>query len=127
MFVIRRIYDAATPHNRERLAQVQAILRAQFPGIKEATVRRLPDQLTNPLKYRFRSVLLVAEDDRAQHHVFRQDLRLGFDHQHCVGRAGNDEVEFGRLEVRGGGIEQVLAVTVANFRRADRALERNAR
>jgi acetoin utilization deacetylase AcuC-like enzyme/GNAT superfamily N-acetyltransferase len=64
MFRIRRIYDARTSPNRERLAQVQAILRAQFPGIKEAQIRKLPDQLVNPLKYRFRSVLLVAEDAR---------------------------------------------------------------
>jgi acetoin utilization deacetylase AcuC-like enzyme/GNAT superfamily N-acetyltransferase len=62
MFRIRRVYDASTSQNRERLAQVQAILRAQFPGIKEAQIRKLPDQLVNPLKYRFRSVLFVAED-----------------------------------------------------------------
>ncbi len=64
MFSIRRIYDAATGANRERLAQVQAILRAQFPGLGEAQIRKLPDQLANPLKYRFRSILLVAEDAR---------------------------------------------------------------
>ena len=58
------MYDAATPQNRERLAQVQAILRAQFPGISETQVRKLPEQLTNPLKYQFRAELLVAEDQR---------------------------------------------------------------
>ncbi len=63
MFRIRKVYDAATPQNRERLAQVQAILRAQFPGITEAQVRKLPEQLANPLKYQFRAELLVAEDD----------------------------------------------------------------
>jgi acetoin utilization deacetylase AcuC-like enzyme/GNAT superfamily N-acetyltransferase len=70
MFVIRRVYDAMTPRNRERLAQVQAILRAQFPGLKESVVNRLPDELTNPLKYRFRSVLFVAEDERLAVHGF---------------------------------------------------------
>jgi acetoin utilization deacetylase AcuC-like enzyme/GNAT superfamily N-acetyltransferase len=64
MFGIRRIYDATRPANRERLAQVQAILRVQFPGLREADIRKLPDELLNPLKHRFRSVLLVAEDDR---------------------------------------------------------------
>ncbi|HEX5420443.1 MAG TPA: acetylpolyamine amidohydrolase, partial [Gammaproteobacteria bacterium] len=67
MFRIRRIYDTATSANRERLVQVQAILRAQFPQLGEAQIRKLPDQLTNPLKFRFRSILLVAED--AQHAV----------------------------------------------------------
>ncbi|HEX7080519.1 MAG TPA: acetylpolyamine amidohydrolase [Gammaproteobacteria bacterium] len=64
MFSIRRIYDATTAANRERLAQVQAILRAQFPQLGEAQIAKLPDQLTNPLKYRFRAVVLVAEDGR---------------------------------------------------------------
>ena len=64
MFSIRRIYDASTSANRERLAQVQAILRAQFPQLGEAQIAKLPDQLTNPFKYRFRAVVLVAEDGR---------------------------------------------------------------
>jgi len=64
MFAIRRIYDASTAANRERLAQVQAILRAQFPKLGEPQIAKLPDQLTNPLKYRFRAVVLVAEDVR---------------------------------------------------------------
>jgi acetoin utilization deacetylase AcuC-like enzyme/GNAT superfamily N-acetyltransferase len=64
MFSIRRIYDATTRANRERLAQVQAILRLQFPGLRESEIRKLPDQLLNPLKHRFHCVLLVAEDDR---------------------------------------------------------------
>ena len=63
MFSIRRVYDATTRANRERLAQVQAILRLQFPGLRESEIRKLPDQLLNPLKHRFRSVLFVAEDD----------------------------------------------------------------
>jgi acetoin utilization deacetylase AcuC-like enzyme/GNAT superfamily N-acetyltransferase len=67
MFQIRRIFDAATGSNRERLAQVQAILRAQFPDLRETQITALPHQLTNPLKYRFRSLLLVAED--AKHGV----------------------------------------------------------
>ena len=62
MFTIRRIYDVTTTTNRQRIAQVQAILRAQFPAIGEDDVRKLPEQLENPLKHRFRSVLYVAED-----------------------------------------------------------------
>jgi acetoin utilization deacetylase AcuC-like enzyme/GNAT superfamily N-acetyltransferase len=62
MFRIRRIYDAITTANRELVVQVQAILRVQFPDIKEKTIQGLPDQLTNPLKHRFRCILFVAED-----------------------------------------------------------------
>lgn len=51
-----------TRANRELVAQVQAILRTQFPGLNEADVRKLPEQLSNPLKYRFRSELFVADD-----------------------------------------------------------------
>ncbi len=62
MFRIHKIYDATTRGNREQLAQVQAILRTQFPGLNDSDVRKLPEQLSNPLKYRFRSQLLVADD-----------------------------------------------------------------
>jgi acetoin utilization deacetylase AcuC-like enzyme/GNAT superfamily N-acetyltransferase len=64
MFAIRKIYDVVTPQNRERLTQVQAILRQQFPGIRDETVEKLPDQLANPLKYKLQSVVYVAENER---------------------------------------------------------------
>jgi len=66
MFRIRRIYDTVLPVNRQAITQVQTILRAQFPALDRKDVRKLPEQLTNPLKYRFRSILSVAEDDRAE-------------------------------------------------------------
>ncbi|MDN5849500.1 MAG: histone deacetylase family protein [Nitrococcus sp.] len=62
MFRIHRIFDATTLGNRQRLAQVQAMLRVQFTGIAEKEIGQLPARLANPLKYRFRSMLLVAED-----------------------------------------------------------------
>jgi acetoin utilization deacetylase AcuC-like enzyme len=62
MFRIRRIYDHTAPRNQEALIQVQAILRAQFPGISEADVERLPMQLRDPLQYGFRLILFVADD-----------------------------------------------------------------
>lgn len=61
MFRIHRVFDATTPTNRELVAQVQAMLRAQFPGAPEADVESLPARLVDPFKYRFRSILLVAE------------------------------------------------------------------
>jgi hypothetical protein len=61
MFRIRRIYDDILPVDRGVIAQAQNILRTQFPLISEEVVKKLPEQLRNPLKYRFRSILFVAE------------------------------------------------------------------
>ena len=64
MFRIRRVYDDTTPANKEAITQAQQILRSQFPGLSRRDVAKLPKQLRNPLKYRFRSILFVAEDQK---------------------------------------------------------------
>ncbi len=64
MFRIRRIYDNVLPTNRETVPQVQNILRSQFGSLSEKEIRKIPDQLQNPLKYCFRSILFVAEGPR---------------------------------------------------------------
>jgi acetoin utilization deacetylase AcuC-like enzyme/GNAT superfamily N-acetyltransferase len=61
MFRIRRVYDDITPANQAAIKQVQDILRLQFPLLSKRDVRKLPEQLRNPLKYRFRSILFIAE------------------------------------------------------------------
>jgi acetoin utilization deacetylase AcuC-like enzyme len=61
VFRIRRVYDDITPANREAMSQVQEILRAQFPLLPSRDIKKLPDQLRNPMKYRFRAILFVAE------------------------------------------------------------------
>ncbi|MBI5442807.1 MAG: histone deacetylase family protein [Deltaproteobacteria bacterium] len=66
MFRIRRIYDCALPVDQQAVGQVQEILRQQFPLIAEQEVAKLPDQLQDPLKHRFRSVLFVAENARGR-------------------------------------------------------------
>ncbi len=62
MFRIRKVHDDTSPANRELLARVQDILRAQMPGLALQDIDALPDQLRNPLRHRFRAVLFVAED-----------------------------------------------------------------
>jgi len=62
MFRIHKVFDVSSPSNRQLLSQVQAMLRVQFNGLSEKDITRLPAQLANPLKYRFHSILLVAED-----------------------------------------------------------------
>jgi len=64
MFRIRRVYDDVTPGNKEAIAEVQDILRTQFPRLSPKDVTKLPEQLRNPMKYRFRSILFVAEGSK---------------------------------------------------------------
>jgi len=64
VFRIRRIYDDTLPRDREAVVQVQAILKSQFAGLDERDIARLPLQLANPMKYRFKSVLFVADGQR---------------------------------------------------------------
>jgi acetoin utilization deacetylase AcuC-like enzyme len=66
MFRIRSVYDDTTPADKEAISQVQEILRTQFPGLAERDIAKLPKQLRNPLKYRFRSILFVAEGSRGR-------------------------------------------------------------
>ncbi len=66
MFQIRGIYDDHLPINRAAIAQVQAILRVQFPLLREGVIQEIPSRLQNPLKYQFRSSLFVAEGAKAQ-------------------------------------------------------------
>lgn len=61
MFRIRRIYDVTRQRDSEILEQVKSILREQFAFIDEADLRSLHEQLHNPLKYRFRTILFSAE------------------------------------------------------------------
>jgi acetoin utilization deacetylase AcuC-like enzyme/ribosomal protein S18 acetylase RimI-like enzyme len=65
MFRIRRVPDDTSPANAATIVEVQAILRAQFSSLDESDVASLPQKLRDPLKYRFRPLLLVAEDSRA--------------------------------------------------------------
>ena len=61
MLRIRRIYDDTVPANRDRIEQVQAILRSRFSAVDESEIASLGEKLRNPFKQRFRSILLVAE------------------------------------------------------------------
>ncbi len=64
MFRIRRIYDDTSSINQTSIAQVQQILREQFPALNPADIAKVPELLGNPLKHRFRAILYLAEDLR---------------------------------------------------------------
>lgn len=91
MFRIHKVFDVTTPTNRQTLSQVQTMLRMQFNELSEKDIARLPTQLANPLKYRFQSILLVAEDGDATVRGFAMllhapDLKFGFLDYICAGR-----------------------------------------
>jgi len=64
MFRIRTVPDDLTPANRRAVEQVQAILRAQFAGMRAEEIDKLPERLRDPVKFRFRAILFVAENAR---------------------------------------------------------------
>jgi acetoin utilization deacetylase AcuC-like enzyme/GNAT superfamily N-acetyltransferase len=66
MFLIRRIFDDSLPIDREAITQVQNIMRSQFGSLPEREIQKLPRQLRNPLKFRFRSILFIADDQRGR-------------------------------------------------------------
>ncbi len=64
MFRIRRVYDNTLPIDKDAVSQVQEILSRQFSALSEKEIRSLPAKLLNPLKYQFRTILFVADDQR---------------------------------------------------------------
>jgi len=61
MFRIRKVHDPLFPHEARTVKQVQAIMRDRFPELSEEKISNLPEQLLNPLKFRFKTILFVAE------------------------------------------------------------------
>jgi acetoin utilization deacetylase AcuC-like enzyme/GNAT superfamily N-acetyltransferase len=61
MLRIRKIGDVTAPANRAVVAEVQGILKSQFPGMRAAEIEKLPDQLEDPLKHRFVARLFLVE------------------------------------------------------------------
>jgi acetoin utilization deacetylase AcuC-like enzyme/GNAT superfamily N-acetyltransferase len=76
VFRIRRIQDSVLPYERSAIEQVQAILRDQFPLLSEDEVAKLPDQLADPVKHRFRTILLVGDDARGHVRGFATVLHM---------------------------------------------------
>lgn len=62
MFRIRKVLDNTSSANREAISQVLSILAQQFPAARKEEFSKLPQQLNDPLKYEYRSILFVAEN-----------------------------------------------------------------
>ncbi|TVR00758.1 MAG: histone deacetylase family protein [Desulfovibrionales bacterium] len=83
MFRIRRVQDATWPGDAWVIAKVQDILREQFPLLAPEDVAKLPEQLLDPLKFRFRTILFAAEGSGNRLQGFAlfmhaPDLRFGY-------------------------------------------------
>lgn len=50
------------PVDKIAIGQVQEILKTRFPDLRKEEIDLIPEHLKNPLKFRFRSTLLVAEN-----------------------------------------------------------------
>jgi GNAT superfamily N-acetyltransferase len=64
VFVIRKISDHVLQVNRDAVRQVQGILRAQFRGVPEPIIEKISEQLQNPLKFQYQTILFVGEDQK---------------------------------------------------------------
>jgi len=64
MFRIRKVLDDVQPVNREALLQVKELLRGSFKSLDRHYLESIRECLTNPFKYRYRSILYVAENDK---------------------------------------------------------------
>lgn len=54
------------PADAAAISQVQEILESRIPDLGEEAILAIPEHLKNPLKYRFRSTLIVAENRKNQ-------------------------------------------------------------
>lgn len=73
MFRIRRIFDDLLPVDAAAIARCREILELHFPAAPEGEFSKLAEKLRDPLHYRFRSMLLVAE---RQHELLGVALML---------------------------------------------------
>jgi acetoin utilization deacetylase AcuC-like enzyme/GNAT superfamily N-acetyltransferase len=76
MFQIRRVHDCSLPADRNAVSQVQRILRDQFPLVSEEDISKIPEQLENPMKYRYRSILFVEESGHRSVRGFALQLHM---------------------------------------------------
>ena len=62
MFRIRKVYDDVSAANRDAIGQVLMIMREQFPDTRPEELDKLPQQLHDPMHYRYRTILFVTEN-----------------------------------------------------------------
>ncbi|MDH5324884.1 MAG: histone deacetylase family protein [Gammaproteobacteria bacterium] len=83
MFRIRKIFDSTPVANQDAIKQVRAIMTHQFPLTRKEELLKLSKQLDDPLQYRYRSILFVAENAHGKVKGFAMllhmsDLHIGY-------------------------------------------------
>lgn len=63
MFLIRRIHDDSLDIDRQAIEEVKKIIGQRFSSLLPAEIEKVTRQLKNPLRYRFRFILFVAENN----------------------------------------------------------------
>ena len=76
MFSIRKIYDDTSVANKDAIKQVLAIMRKQFPNARQEDFEKIPMQLHDPMHYKYRSILFVAQDSRDRVRGFAMLLHM---------------------------------------------------
>ncbi|MDH3392877.1 MAG: histone deacetylase family protein [Desulfobulbaceae bacterium] len=61
MLRIRKVYDDISAANRDAIGQVLSILQQQFPDSRPEDLDKIPRQLHDPMRYRYRTILFVTE------------------------------------------------------------------
>ena len=64
MFRIKKIYDSTSELDKKTIQQVQEIFLKQFPLAGNKDLIRMNEQLRDPMKYQYRSILFVAENQK---------------------------------------------------------------
>ncbi len=64
MFRIRKIINPYLPGNKQTMDRVRSIIRVQFPTIREKVIEDISEQMANPVKSKYHSLLIVADDFR---------------------------------------------------------------
>ena len=115
-----------------------SVAQASFGQFSHARVQRFVDRRRLPIPLRLAGfgnqrvdvfdnhlLLVVAEHHGAQHLVFAQHVRFGFNHQHRTCGTGNHQVQTAFFQFVSRWVQHVLVVDVTHARCADWAVERN--
>lgn len=62
MFRIRKISNPYLEVNLRAMDKVRQIIREQFPDIREEKISEVSEELVDPLKYKYQTALLIADD-----------------------------------------------------------------
>ena len=115
-----------------------SVAQASFGQFSHARVQRFVDRRRLPIPLRLAGfgnqrvdvfdnhlLLVVAEHHGAQHLVFAQHVRFGFNHQHRTCGTGYHQIQTAFFQFVSRWVQHVLVVDVTHARCADWAVERN--